>query len=82
MSIRKIWAAQKKCRLKHDLFQTAFLRMFYLLKKISVHGKTYACRRVRRPTKLQKIRLCFTVKRNRLDSLPSKPTAAHAMAMD
>ena len=34
------------------------------------------------PTIVHKIRLCLTVKRNRFDSLPAKPTAAHATAMD
>src|SRR5690606_18368204 len=29
-----------------------------------------------------KIKLCFTVKRNRSDSLPARPTAAQAMAID
>ena len=34
------------------------------------------------PTNTQKIKLCFTVKRNKSDSLPAKPTAAHATAID
>jgi len=34
------------------------------------------------PTMQVKIRLCFTVKRNRSDSFPTRPTAAQAIAMD
>ena len=54
----------------------------YLVNKCKVHGKTYACKVVMMPTMVHRIKLCFTVKRNRFDSLPAKPTAAHATAMD
>ena len=37
---------------------------------------------VRTPITAANIRLCLTVKRNRSDSLPARPTAAVAMAMD
>src|SRR3989338_8963391 len=43
---------------------------------------TYACSRVIRPTKAAKIRLCLRVKRNRSDSLPTRPVAAQATAID
>src|SRR3990167_6257009 len=43
---------------------------------------TYACSRVIRPTKAAKIRLCLRVKRNRSDSLPTRPEAAQATAID
>ena len=34
------------------------------------------------PTIQVKIRLCLTVKRNKSDSLPTRPTAAQAIAID
>lgn len=34
------------------------------------------------PTKTVNMMLCFTVKRNKSDSFPTKPTAAQAMAID
>ena len=37
---------------------------------------------VSKPKKVQKIKLYLIVKRNKSDSLPSKPTAAQAIAID
>ena len=35
-----------------------------------------------KPKNVQKIKLCLIVNRNKSDSLPSKPTSAHAIAID
>ena len=45
-------------------------------------GTTYACASVIRPTITANSTLCLTVKRNSSDSLPTRPVAAHATAID
>src|SRR5690606_19803449 len=47
-----------------------------------IHGIEYACIMVSTQTTSSIRKLCFTVKRNRSDSLPISPTAATPMAID
>ena len=48
----------------------------------TIPGSTYACASVINPTITANSRLCRTVKRNSSDSLPTRPVAAQATAID